>query len=67
MQFHSKGDPVLYLGNPKGVNNEEPTRVDRHTVNALNSHRNETLNDPEISAKISQYEMAFRMQASVPS
>ena len=65
VQFHSKGDPVLYLGNPKGVS-EKDQRSLIDTVNTLNSHRNETLNDPEISAKISQYEMAFRMQASVP-
>jgi hypothetical protein len=65
VQFHSKGDPVLYLGNPKGVSvKDQRSLID--TVNTLNSHRNETLNDPEISAKISQYEMAFRMQASVP-
>ncbi len=65
VQFHSKGDPVLYLGNPKGVtNNDQRGLID--AVNALNSHRNETLSDPEITAKISQYEMAFQMQASVP-
>ena len=65
VQFHSKGDPVLYLGNPKGVS-EKDQRSLIDTVNSLNSHRNETINDPEIAAKISQYEMAFRMQASVP-
>ena len=65
VQFHSKGDPVLYLGNPKGVSKKDQRSL-IDTVNELNTHRNETLADPEITAKISQYEMAFRMQTSVP-
>ncbi len=63
--FHSKGDPVLYVGNPAGVNRDDQRRV-VDAVNALNRTRNELVDDPEISAKISQYEMAFKMQASVP-
>ncbi len=63
--FHSKGDPVLYVGNPKGV-----TRADQRslvdTVNALNEVHDEDVDDPEISARVAQYEMAFKMQASVP-
>lgn len=65
VHFHSKGDPVLYVGNPAGV-----TRADQRevidTVNELNRARNQVVADPEIATRISQYEMAFRMQASVP-
>jgi hypothetical protein len=59
------GDPVLYLSNPDGVSRE--TR--RRTLDALaelNQHRYELTHDPEINARIAQYELAFRMQASVP-
>ncbi|MGJ8697804.1 MAG: DUF1501 domain-containing protein [Verrucomicrobiaceae bacterium] len=65
VHFHSKGDPVLYVGNPKGI-----TRADQRdvidTVNGLNSLRNDLVDNPEIATKIAQYEMAYRMQASVP-
>jgi hypothetical protein len=65
VHFHSKGDPVLYLSRPGGVSRgAQRSLVD--TVQSLNSHRNQTLRDPEISTRISQYEMAFRMQMSVP-
>ncbi len=64
--LRSIGDPVLYLSNPAGV-----TRSDRRqtltALDALNEHEYEATQDPEISARISQYEMAFRMQASVPN
>jgi len=65
VHFHSKGDPVLYLSNPNGVTNKDQRSV-IDSVNQLNRIGNLTLRDPEISTKISQYEMAFRMQASVP-
>ncbi len=65
VQFHSKGDPVLYLGNPKGVTREDQRSL-IDSVNQLNNLQNKLINDPEITTKISQYEMAFRMQASVP-
>ncbi|MCB1078853.1 MAG: DUF1501 domain-containing protein, partial [Verrucomicrobiae bacterium] len=65
VQFHSTGDPVLYVGNPKGTSRADQRQV-VDAVNALNRARNELVDDPEISTKISQYEMAFRMQASVP-
>ena len=65
VHFHSKGDPVLYLSNPNGVSKQDQRSV-IDSVNQLNSIRNEHLRDPEITTKISQYEMAFRMQASVP-
>ncbi len=65
VHFHSKGDPVLYVSNPKGVSRADQ-KVVVDAVNALNRSRNAVVNDPEITAKISQYELAFRMQASVP-
>ncbi|MFP6672736.1 MAG: DUF1501 domain-containing protein, partial [Pirellulaceae bacterium] len=63
--FHAKGDPVLYVKNPPGVTNE----LQRDIVNAvqsLNQYRDKAVADPEIATRISQYEMAFRMQTSVP-
>ena len=65
VHFHSKGDPVLYLGNPGGVTKDDQRSL-IDSVNQLNSLRNSSLKDPEIETKISQYEMAFRMQTSVP-
>ena len=65
VHFHSKGDPVLYVGNPKGVGRKDQRQV-IDAVKGLNSIRNGLADDPEIATKISQYEMAFRMQASVP-
>ena len=65
VHFHSKGDPVLYVGNPKGVGRADQRQV-IDAVNGLNAIRNGRIDDPEIATKISQYEMAFRMQASVP-
>ena len=65
VHFHSQGDPVLYLTRPDGVASADQERVIR-AVNALNRVRSETLDDPEIHTRISQYEMAFRMQSSVP-
>ena len=63
--FHSKGDPVLYVTNPKGVSKDDQ-RALVNTVNALNGIHNQQAEDPEIAARIAQYEMAFKMQASVP-
>ena len=59
------GDPVLYLSNPSGIS-REGRREMLTTLNELNQHQYELTQDPEINARISQYEMAFRMQASVP-
>jgi hypothetical protein len=63
--LRSKGDPVLFLSNPPGVN--APTR--RRMLDALarlNQKEYEAVADPETQARIAQYEMAFRMQTSVP-
>ena len=65
VSFRSKGDPILYINNPPGV----PDSVRRRTIeglNALNELEFQQLGDPETQTRISQYEMAFRMQASVP-
>tara|TARA_Y100001960_G_scaffold325935_1_gene409228 strand:- start:514 stop:1749 length:1236 start_codon:yes stop_codon:yes gene_type:complete len=65
VRLRSKGDPVLYINNPKGVTaNRQKDVID--TIKNLNMIGNQTLKDPEIEARISQYEMAFRMQMSVP-
>jgi hypothetical protein len=63
--FRSGHDPVLYLSNSPGIN--EATRRDQLDVLAtLNTQRAAKTRDPEIATRITQYEMAFRMQSSVP-
>jgi len=59
------GDPVLYLNNPAGVDDATRRRM-LDTVAALNHSEFEASGDPEINARIAQYEMAYRMQFSVP-
>ncbi len=59
------GDPVLYLPNPPGVRNED-RRTMLDALAMMNKHRFDQLGDPEIQTRIAQYEMAFRMQKSVP-
>lgn len=59
------GDPVLYLENPSGVNRNE-RRVMLDALNKLNQKAFHRFGDPETQTRISQYEMAFRMQRSVP-
>ncbi len=65
VQLRSKGDPVLYLGTPEGVSLEQQA-ADVAAINQLNRHRDAVEHDPEIATRIAQYEMAFRMQTSVP-
>src|SRR6476469_4816026 len=65
VEFNSTGDPVYYVRNPKGVSQDQQHEL-VDAVQALDRHRNATLNNPEVDARIAQYEMAFRMQASVP-
>ncbi len=65
VQFRSAGDPVLHLSNPEGVTRER-RRTQLDGLAALNRHLQERVGDPEIETRIAQYEMAFRMQASVP-
>jgi hypothetical protein len=63
--LRSQGDPVLYLSNPPGVDSDTRRRM-LDGLAALNQERLKTQGDPEIAARIAQYEMAFRMQTSVP-
>lgn len=65
VHFHSKGDPVLFVGNPPGVTRRDQQKV-VETVNGLNRVRNGVVGNPEITTSISQYELAFKMQVSVP-
>ena len=65
VSFRSKGDPILFVNNPPGVP-ETIRRRSLDTVNAMNGMSLEALGDPEIRTRIEQYEMAFRMQSSVP-
>jgi hypothetical protein len=65
VEFRSKGDPVLYVKNPKGVSDEQQRDV-VDTVQQLNKLQQNVVDDPEIATRIAQYEMAFRMQTSVP-
>lgn len=65
VEFRSTGDPVLYVSNPKGVSRELQRGL-VNSVQSLNSLADESLHDPEIATRISQYELAFRMQTSVP-
>ena len=63
--FHAKGDPVLYVKNPPGVTTDRQRDI-VSAIQSLNQYRDKTVADPEIATRISQYEMAFRMQTSVP-
>jgi Protein of unknown function (DUF1501) len=65
VKFRSTGDPVLYLSNPEGVD-ASVRREMLDDVAALNRVNQERYRDPEIATRISQYELAFRMQSSVP-
>jgi hypothetical protein len=65
VKLNSIGDPVLYINNPRGLS-AEAQRESIDAINALNRSGNVLLKDPEINTRIAQYEMAFRMQTSVP-
>ena len=65
VHFRSTGDPVLYVSNPKGVTADRQHDV-VDAVQKLNRMQTSVLDDPEIATRVAQYEMAFRMQTSVP-
>lgn len=65
VQFHSKGDAVHYVNNPSGVTRDAQGEL-IDTVTTLNSLLGKRKADPEIETRIAQYELAFKMQASVP-
>ena len=65
VQLRAKGDPVLYLTNPPGIS-PAMQRGDIAAINAMNQQRDALVHDPEIATRIAQYELAFKMQSSVP-
>ena len=65
VKFRSSGDPVLHLSDPPGMDREGRRQM-LDSVAALNKMRSASFGDPEIETRITQYEMAFRMQTSVP-
>ena len=65
VKFRSAGDPVLYLSNPKGVS-RDMRRSMLDGIAKINQAKKKESGDPEIDARIAQYEMAYRMQTSVP-
>lgn len=66
VEFATSGDPVHYVANPPGVSPaHQRDLID--TVAALENHRLGRIADPEVATRIKQYELAFRMQASVPA
>ena len=65
VKFRSSGDPVLYLSNPAGID-QETRRRQLDDLAKLNELKLQEQGDPEIAARTAQYEMAFRMQSSVP-
>jgi hypothetical protein len=66
VQFRSKGDAVLYLRDPLGISRAQQRDV-IDAVDALTRSEPDGVDDPEVAARLSQYEMAFKMQASLPS
>jgi hypothetical protein len=65
VRFNSVGDPVLYITNPRGMSRDmQGDSIE--AINALNTVADRSLHDPELQTRIAQYEMAFKMQTSVP-
>lgn len=65
VKFNSIGDPVLYINNPQGLSsNLQSASIE--TINSLNRLQYEAIKDREVLTRIAQYEMAFKMQSSVP-
>ncbi len=65
VKFRGVGDPVLFLGNPPGV--DDPTRRrELDDLKKLNQENLDAMGDPEIGTRIAQYELAYRMQTAVP-
>jgi hypothetical protein len=65
VKFRSSGDPVLYLSDPPGIDRAGRRRM-LDSLEKLNHMKAEAFGDPEIDTRIAQYEMAYRMQTSVP-
>jgi hypothetical protein len=65
VKFNSAGDPVLYIQSPQGVSSKlQHDSIE--AINSLNEIENAAVQDPEIATRVAQYEMAFKMQSSVP-
>ena len=65
VEFRSQGDPVLFLSDPPGVSRDDRRRI-VDSIRALGEEHFDDFGDPETETRIRQYELAFRMQASVP-
>ena len=65
VEFRSQGEPVLFVQNPEGVSSQI-RRDSLDAIRDLNSMRSKEVLDPEIETRIAQYELAYRMQTSVP-
>ena len=65
VEFNSAGDPVHYVSNPKGISSAQQSAL-VEAINKLDRKRNKLVVNPEIDTRIAAYEMAFRMQTSVP-
>jgi Protein of unknown function (DUF1501) len=66
VQLRSQGEPVLFLNNPDGMSSGQ-RRQSLDTLNALNKMHLDSVGDPEIQTRIHQFEMAYKMQTSVPA
>ena len=65
IEFRTSGDPVLFLSNPAGITNDDRARTIA-SLGKLNGAQFAEMGDPEIATRIAQYELAYRMQTSVP-
>lgn len=65
VEFRSQGEPILFVSNPKGIDDRARRRI-LDGVRDLNQVKLEAVGDPEIHTRIQAYEMAYRMQSSVP-
>ena len=65
VEFNAAGDPVHYVSNPKGISSAQQSAL-VEAINKLDRKRNKLVVNPEIDTRIAAYEMAFRMQTSVP-
>lgn len=66
VEFNAAGDPVHYIRHPRGISDLSQRQV-VESVRQLDQHRNQFVQNPELEARIAAYEMAFRMQSSVPN
>jgi len=65
VQCRSEGDPVLFINDPEGINRND-RRASIDAINEINNLHHQETGDPEILSRIAQYEMAYRMQLTVP-